>query len=198
MITRSKGWRPILHAVWSLTLFSSSVGAQSVSTSPASLSFAAQIGTTSPVQSVTLANTGTVALSITGIGLTGTNKGDFKQTNTCGSSIPAGGNRTISVAFMPTVSGNRTATLTVTDNASGSPQPVSLTGTGTAPAISLSPTSVSFGNQGVGTTSAAQIVTLTSTGAVSVSVTKIAITGANSGDFAETTTCGSSVAVGAS
>src|SRR5208337_3294665 len=84
--------------------------------------------------------------------------------------------------------------VSITDNAAGSPQTISLTGTGQAPSVSLSPSSLAFGGQMVGTTSAPQSVTLANTGNGTLSITSISA----SGDFAETNTCGSSVAAGAS
>jgi hypothetical protein len=83
-----------------------------------------------------LNNTGNAALTLSSLALTGTNAGDFAQTNNCGSSIAAGANCTISVTFTPTASGTRTAAVTLTDNATGSPRTVCLTGTGTAPVAS--------------------------------------------------------------
>jgi hypothetical protein len=89
--------------------------------------------TTSAPKAVTLSNTGTAPLTINSIAIGGTNAGDFQQANTCGGSLAAGGNCTISVTFKPTKKGTRTATLTVTDNSNAvanSPQNVSLSGTG--------------------------------------------------------------------
>jgi hypothetical protein len=60
-----------------------------------------------------------------------TASGDFAQTSTCGSSIPAGGSCTVSVTFTPTATGARAGTLTV--SAGGTTNTVSLTGTGTTP-----------------------------------------------------------------
>src|SRR5207245_2429715 len=54
-----------------------------------------------------------------------------------------------------------------------------------------------FASQQVGSTSAAQAVALTNTGTTPVSITSIAITGANPGDFGQTNNCGASVAAGA-
>jgi hypothetical protein len=168
------------------------------SLSAASLAFGNQpIDMTSTAQTVTLSNTGTAALSITGVALTGTNASDFAQSNTCGSSLAAGANCTISVTFTPAASGSRTASVSITDNASGSPQTVSLSGTGTALVVSLSPTSLAFGNQSVGMTSTAQTVTLSNTGTAALSITSLALTGTNASDFAQTNTCGSSLAAGA-
>jgi hypothetical protein len=136
-------------------------------------------------------------LSITSLALTGTNASDFAQTNTCGSSVAASANCTISVTFKPAASGSRTASVSITDNASGSPQAVSLSGTGTAALASLSPTSLAFGNQAVDMTSTAQTVTLSNTGNAALSITSLALTGTNASDFAQSNTCGSSLAAGA-
>jgi hypothetical protein len=78
---------------------------------------------------VQLTNTGTAALNITGISITGASA--FVQTNTCGTSLAAGANCLISVTFTPTSATGFTATLSIADNATGSPQTVALTGTGT-------------------------------------------------------------------
>jgi hypothetical protein len=173
--------------------------------SPTSLAFGNQsVGTTSTAQTVTLSNTGNAALSITSLALTGTNASDFAQTNTCGSSVAASANCTISVRFTPSASGSRTASVSITDNASGSLQRVSLSGTGTQTAatgtsalVSLSPASLAFGNQSAGTTSGAQTVTLSNTGHAALSITSLALTGTNASDFAQSNTCGSSLAAGA-
>jgi hypothetical protein len=74
---------------------------------------------------------------------------------------------------------------------------VSLSGTGTAPVDGLSPTSLAFGNQSVGTPSTAQTLTLSNTGNATLSITSLALTGTNASDFAQTNTCGSSVAANA-
>jgi phosphodiesterase/alkaline phosphatase D-like protein len=169
-----------------------------VTLSPASLAFGNQpVNTTSAAQTVTLSNTGNTALTITGISITGTNAGNFAQTNTCGTSVAAGANCAISVTFRPTATGSRTASLSVADSAAGSPQTVALSGTGTRTTVTLSPTSLAFGNQLINTTSAAQTVTLSNTGTAILTITGISITGTNSGNFAQTNTCGTSVAAGA-
>jgi hypothetical protein len=102
-----------------------------VSLSATSLSFGSQsIDATSAAQTVTLSNTGNATLTITSITVTGTNAGDFAETNTCGGSVAAGANCTIAVLFTPSSLGNRTAVLSISDNASGSPQTVALSGAG--------------------------------------------------------------------
>jgi len=172
--------------------------APAVSLSPASLAFGSlSVGIASTAQTTTLTNSGNAALNVTSIAVSGTNASDFAETNNCGSSVAAGANCTISVTFKPTTAGTRTASVTLTDNASGSPQTVSLTGTGAASSASLSPTSLTFASQTVGASSPAQTITLTNSGNAALSLTSIAVSGANSSDFAETNNCGSSVAAGA-
>ena len=140
---------------------------------------------------MTLTNSGSAALAISWIGLTGANAGDYAQTNTCplsparSRSAPAARSRPPS----PERSGARTAAISVADDAPGSPQTVALSGTGTAPAVGLTPSSVAFGNQLIGTTSPAQDATLTNTGSAPLTISSIGLTGTNAADYAQTNTC---------
>lgn len=103
----------------------------SASLSPGTLSFGSVVvDSSSATQDVTLSNSGGSALTVTSIAITGTNSGDFSETNTCGSSVAASGSCTITVMFKPTAAGARSGTLTVTDSAGGSPQTTALSGTG--------------------------------------------------------------------
>jgi hypothetical protein len=173
--------------------------AASVVFSPSSLTFADQtVGTSSAASVVTLNNTGTAALTITSVAITGANSGDYSQTSNCGGSVAAGGSCSISTVFTPTAPGTRSANITITDSVIGSPQNVPLSGTGIAPVVGLSPVSVSFASQAVGTTSSARIVTLSNSGSAALTINGISITGTNSGDFAQTNTCAGSLAVAAS
>lgn len=162
--------------------------APKVHLSSTSLTFATQVlHTTSAAQSVTLTNTGTATLKITSIAASG----DFKETNTCGSSVGVGAKCTISVTFTPTAIGTRTGTVTITDNAGDSPQSIKLSGVGTE--VKLSATSVAFPATKVGTTSAPKTVTLTNVGSTTLTITSITRGGADPGDFIESNNCGSSV-----
>jgi hypothetical protein len=154
------------------------------------LDFGSQfVGTRSTAQVVSLTNSGNTTLNITSIAITGANSGDFAQTNTCGSSLAAGANCTISVTFDPAATGMRNGAVAITDDATGSPQSISLSGTGVAPAVTLSGSSLSFTSQLITTTSSAQTVTLTNTGSAPLTISSIAISGTNGGDFAQTNTC---------
>ena len=70
-----------------------------------------------------------------------------------------------------------------TDNAPNSPQSVPLSGTGIQPSISFTPPSISFPNQQVGTTSGPQTLAVTNTGTAPLTISSIAPTGTNAGDF---------------
>jgi hypothetical protein len=99
--------------------------------SPSSLSFGnVTVGSASAASSVTVSNPGTVAASVSSIGVSGA----FSQSNTCGGSIAAGGACTVSVSFSPTVAGAASGTLSVASSAPGSPLTLGLSGTGVAAA----------------------------------------------------------------
>lgn len=68
---------------------------------------------------------------------------------------------------------------------------------GNFPAFSSDTQSLTFTAQVPGTTSPPQLLTVTNTGTAVMTIAGISVTGANAGDFAQTNTCGSSLAVGA-
>jgi hypothetical protein len=175
-----------------------------VSLSTTGLTFASTVqGYSSATQAITLKNTGSVALSLNGTGqgisITGANANSFTQTNTCGTSVAAGGACTITVTFKPAAIGALAAAVNVADNTYGSPQTVTLAGTGLAPApaVTLSANSISFSAQWVGASSTAPNMTLTNSGTAALSLSSISFTGTNASSFSQTNTCGTSVAVGA-
>jgi hypothetical protein len=106
---------------------------------PSSLNFGnVGVNTTSAARTVTLTNSGTGALTISSVAISGSS--DFSiGANTCSGSLAAGASCTTSLTFRPSAAGARAATLTYTDNAANSPtQSVALSGTGvdgTAPSV---------------------------------------------------------------
>ncbi len=172
----------------SVALSGTGVTPPKVSLKPVSLTYATLlVGTTSTAQTATLTNIGHQDVTISSISISGA----FSQTNNCPSTLGAGLSCQFQIVFKPTVAGTAHGTLTVNDNAIGSPHKVRLTGTGTV--ITFSPIGVNFGNQKVGTASAAAPITLSNIGASAVSITQVAIAGANPGDFTQTNDCGNSV-----
>jgi hypothetical protein len=84
-------------------------------------------GTTSFPQTVTLTNTGKTELKIASMKASA----QFGETSTCGASVAAGANCTISVTFSPKTQGAKSGTVTINDSASSKPQVIELSGTGT-------------------------------------------------------------------
>jgi hypothetical protein len=95
-----------------------------------SVTFGVQpMGTRSVPIRIRLTNTGTGAVTIKGISITDTNRGDFAETNTCSNSVTAGASCFITVTFTPSFKGQRTASVSI-DDGSGNQQKVILSGTG--------------------------------------------------------------------
>jgi PASTA domain len=107
-------------------------GVRSVySVSPTTLAFGnVPRNTTTTAQTVVISNTGTVLLPVNSIKLTGTNPGQFSQTNNCPAQVPVGGSCSASVQFKPTSNGLKSAILKVTTGGGGSATSVALSGTG--------------------------------------------------------------------
>lgn len=189
-----------------VTLSGSGVDA-TYSMSPTSIAFGNQAEGVASAMTITITNTGSVPLPITGIALGGTNPGQFSILNTVpsgdilcpitGGTLPASGSAgstcELIVQFLPTLTGNKTATLKVTSGGDAAAQSVTLSGTGIVPTYSLSPTTLAFGNQTHGTSSAPLPITLTNMGTLAVPITSITA----SGMFSEANNCGGSVAAGA-
>jgi hypothetical protein len=163
-----------------------------VTVTPTTLTFGSQLlGTSSASQGVTVKNTSTLSTTLS----VGAATGDFAESGTtCGSSLGAGASCTFNVTFTPTATGTRTGSISITDQATNSPQSVSLTGTGFSVIVAPTPSSLTFTSQTVGTTSASQPVSVKNTG---TGTTTLSI-GTPTGDFAQTNTCSSTLAAGAS
>jgi hypothetical protein len=142
------------------------------------------IGNTSAAQTVTISNVGTASLGITKIATTQ----HYNQTNTCGTSIPAGGACTASVTFSPVTGGSTYGNLQITHTGALGPTVVVLTGTSSA--ITFSPTQLTFSSQKVGTTSPPKTITMKNSTPNPVLIGTISSTG----DYAQTNTCGTSIA----
>lgn len=87
-------------------------------------------GTEAAPGPIVLTNNTGATVSFSGITFTGTNPTDFKETDSCGAMVLAGGMCNIFVTFSPGATGPRSATLNVNDSDPTSPQTASLTGTG--------------------------------------------------------------------
>ncbi len=178
-----------------------------IGVSPTTLSFSQTINTSSALQTVTVSNTGTAALTISALSVGGAQASEFQigtgTTCTAGGSVAANGSCLLKLSFTPTASGARNASLSITHNASGSPTSITLNGTGTAtpqPAISLDAAMLTFPSQTVGSASAGQTVTVSNSGSATLALSGLTLAGTASGDFTRAGTCtaSSTLAAGAS
>jgi len=103
----------------------------SVKIAPANLDFGTvKTGRTKSL-TTTLTNTGSSALSMTSITVTGANPPEFTlSTNNCGLSVAPGISCTLIVTFRPAASVGYSASLTISDSSTDSPQQVTLAGRG--------------------------------------------------------------------
>jgi hypothetical protein len=167
-----------------IALSGSGLSAPEASLQPTSLSFPVQVyGTSSQAQAVSLTNIGGQPLVIANIAITGA----FSQTNDCPATLAPGSSCSFEIVFTPNGSGTLTGTLSVSDNATGSPQSVTLSGTGTV--VVFSPIAINFGNQKVGTSSPSVPIQLSDVSPSALSITQIAIGGADPADFSQTNNC---------
>lgn len=164
------------RGVWQTPLWSASAGLTSATANPASLSFGNQTaGTASAAQTVALTNTGSVALTVTSV----TVSGAFSKIDNCvNAAVPEGGSCAIQVAFAPSAAGAQTGQVVVAGNVHGGQVTVDLDGTGTAAAVvSATPGILSFGPVVVGSTSATLPVSVSNAGGAAVPITSVAVTG---------------------
>ena len=140
------------------------------------------VGLTGPMQGVTVTNSGTGTLHVTGADASA----NFVVTeNRCLLGLGLGESCTIDVAPRATVPGSLVGTLTITTDGFGGTPVVNLSGTGAIAISTLAPTYVDFGTRAVGSTSPAQTVTVTAGGNWPLTIDSIAVTGA----YTFTTTC---------
>ena len=139
-----------------------------------------------------LTNTGTVPLTLGAVSTSG--PFTLVPRGTLQSSLAVGANQLFTLTFAPTTIGPVSGVVTVTTAEAGAISSA-ITGTGDNAVPVLSPSSLTFGPTVYGTSSGAQAVTLTNGGTTSLNITQIA-TGGNG--FAQSNSCGSSLAPGAS
>ncbi|MFH1566748.1 MAG: choice-of-anchor D domain-containing protein [Gemmatimonadota bacterium] len=117
-----------------------------IGVTPPALAFGSvQVGVSSSLP-LTVRNTGTSSLVVTGVA---SDNPRFSPDLTS-FTVAAGGTQVVNVTFTPTVGGGEAGTLTLTHNAAGGTSAVGLSGIGVAAAISLSPASLAFGNVALG------------------------------------------------
>jgi hypothetical protein len=164
------------RGIWQTPLWAGSGGLTTASTSASALTFPDQAqGTTSSPQTVTLYNTGTLALAATSI----VASGDFSETDNCQNvSIPPGGSCAIQVFFAPTTTNQRVGELTIGANVYGGQLTVDLSGTGLASGvITVIPGVLDFGTVATGAASVPLSVTVSNTSSDTVRIDSLGVSG---------------------
>ncbi len=108
-----------------------------ISLSPISVGIPSTTAGSSSTGSLTVSNTGMVALTLGAMSVTGANAALFSlATTTCSATLAPNASCTVTVKFAPLASGNYTATLNVPNNSTGA-QSVSVSSIATGAAVSL-------------------------------------------------------------
>ena len=133
---------------------------------------ATRVNTTSPtIRQITIRNTGTAALNVTGIQVSNT---VFTVTPATLPAIQPNQTRTLEVGFRPTVEGLASARLTITSNDPSQPTvTVALSGTGAQPHLRVSPSPLDFDGVPV-CLSADLALTLENPGGLDLTISSIA------------------------
>jgi HYDIN/CFA65/VesB family protein/centrosomal CEP192-like protein/ASPM-SPD-2-Hydin domain-containing protein len=143
-----------------------------LSTVPATITFGDVTEGSPASQTVQLANSGTGALSITQISVTG--NGFSAGTLTLPANLTSGQSANFNLQFAPTAAGSASGSVTIVSNAPNSPATISLSGIGVAAtqSLAISATNLAFGDVNAGASST-QSVTLTNSGNAKVTVSQI-------------------------
>lgn len=159
------------------------------SVSPGNIPFGNQpVATTSGPNTITLTNNGTAPLNYGSVTKGGTNPGDFLVGDTnCAAvgSIAPGLSCAITVEFVPTTTGSRSATVIVHDGDPTNPtQTVTVTGNGTPSSVGFAPGSITFVTPiPAGTASPVHSVTVSNTTNSNLPIAGISIVGTNPKNF---------------
>jgi hypothetical protein len=157
------------------------------------------VGTPDPPQTITLTNSGSEAVGITGYTFSGPEPLDFSETNDCEGAIRAHSSCTVTVTYLPIGGSTSTAYLSI-EEGSNTAQTVSLTGSasGVAPVVTLSGYQLNWPSVPVGMPGGTAQVKLTNIGNGNLTSLSVAISGTDPSDFAITAnTCPPTVRAGA-
>ena len=154
---------------------------------PTSVNFGTVTVGKKTTQSVSISNTGAVAVNITQA--TFSNSQFSLSGTTLPMALPAGQSGTLTLGITPAAAGNVTGTMTVTGDSGSTPATVNLSANavGTSqPQLSVSPSSISFGTVSVGSHSTSNLV-LSNTGTANLTVSVITLSGSEFGISGVTT-----------
>lgn len=164
------------RGIWQIPMWTSGTQLTTASAQPGSLTFPSQtVGTSGSAQTITLTNSGGIALTITSISA-GTN---FSETDNCVNvAVNAGESCAVQVTFTPGQAGSVAAQLTINANIPGGQLSIPLTGTGASTGlVTALPALLNFGQVQVGATSSPFALTIENSGNSTISLTNVTVTG---------------------
>ena len=164
------------RGIWQTPLWSAGTTLTTATVSPSSLSFGSQaVGSASAAQTVTLQNTGAIALATSTISVSN----GFSETDNCvNAAIPANGSCVIQVVFSPTVTGQQSGQMVIDANVNSGQLAVSLAGTGTpAGQVTATPAILNFAAEAVSSTSAPLSITVGNSSSSAIPISGIAVSG---------------------
>ncbi|GGC80227.1 choice-of-anchor D domain-containing protein [Marinobacter halophilus] len=142
-------------------------------------------------ETVSVVNTGSAALGISNVVISGTDADTFLLDNQCGTLAPSE-SCDVNVTFAPSTDGTRSATLTIESTDADNPAvDVALTGRGVlapTPEIGVNPETVDLGRIQLGQSASAE-VTINNAGNETLLVDSIALEGTGAADFVQTNNC---------
>ncbi len=180
------------RGVWQTPLWTAETGLTTVQVVPGELVFGGiAVGVVSGEEDLTLTNTGSIGLTMTGVLV----NGNYAETDNCTKSVIApGGSCGLEVTFAPQATGDLNGEIVVSANVYGGQFAVNLVGFGTpGGAINLNPASVNFGPVDIGSSSVAATVEASNLSTQPIMFTSIAV----SGPFAISTSAANACGTGA-
>ncbi len=148
----------------------------SIEVSPSSVNFGSLTVGQSVTKSLTITNSGTKALSVSGISVAGS--GFTMKSPTLPLVLAAGQSSKVSTTFTATASGSASGKIMISSNAPNSPMIVSLSATavGKSSNLGVTPASISFGDVKVGAEST-QTVQLKNSGSTAITISSVTVSG---------------------
>lgn len=174
-------------------------GAPALSITPPVWDFGSiAVGSQSASKTFTVTNTGTASTGAIVPAMTGTDVSSFVVVgSTCGAPLAPGATCTGTVYFAPTSAGTKSAQIVASTVGATASAAISGTGTTTSALLSITPATATFSTTLGGTTG--NTLTVSNTGAAAANSLTMALIGPQAAEFAiGTTTCGSTLAAGAS
>ncbi len=167
------------------------------------------------LQTFTITNSGTAALSVGSVSITGANPGDFTVIAQPATSVPVGGSTTFTVQFDPPTPGSRVATVNFTENDASQTSPftfaiggvglqpsIAVAGGGQAIADGATTTSTAngtdFGSMTLAGSPLSETYTVTNNGNAPLNLGTVTLSGTSAADFLVTGQPSTTVAPGTS